>query len=180
MWRRYSVDHTFSSSGQTPGPSNERMQSKLFFLAQFCSCHSEQASSLPLTIQTREEIDRISLVGTGSSNQPTGIINQAGINSVQFGSGNGGAPTNYDQLLDALYEIQNAKGNQPSATIHHPRTARDYGKLKATDNQPLLKPEMLRSIPYLISQTLPVGGNVGSGTDLSSLLWVTSRNYLSE
>ena len=77
-----------------------------------------------------EEIDKISLVGTGASNQPTGIVNQSGINTVDFGSGAGAAPTDFSELIDAKYEIMNAKGSVENlSAIHHPRTLRDYAKL---------------------------------------------------
>jgi HK97 family phage major capsid protein len=112
-------------------------------------------------------IDQGALIGTGTSNQPTGIVNQSGINTVSFGT-NGSAPTNYDELVDGYYEIANAKGSLPNSLVMHPRSFRDYAKLKDSQNQPLVKPSVLNDISMFQSQAISTTLDQGTSTGVAS------------
>ena len=50
-----------------------------------------------------QKIDQTAINGTGSSNQPTGILNTTGIGSVALAT-NGAAPT-IDKLIDSKGEV---------------------------------------------------------------------------
>lgn len=126
-----------------------------------------------------QAIETAALTGTGASNQPTGLFNTSGLNSVVFGSGNGAAPTSFDELVDSKYEILNAKGDVSNlSVIHHPRTARDYAKLKDAQNQPLQMPKFLDNISFYESQSISITETAGTGTDLSESIMGNMRNLL--
>ncbi|WP_265529099.1 phage major capsid protein [Sphingomicrobium marinum] len=115
------------------------------------------------------EFDRACLFGSGSSNEPTGLKNISGINSVSMGT-NGAAPSDYDKIIDTIYELQADNAGDPTAMIWSPRTARDYAKLKDADNNPLRVPEMVASVPKLATNAVPVDETEGTATDASSIL----------
>lgn len=115
------------------------------------------------------ELDRACLFGSGASNQPLGLYNQAGINTVSMGT-NGVTPTNWDSIIDAMYEIEVANGGPATAAIHHPRTARTFRKLRDGEGQPLMMPEALRDIAYLTTTSVPIDQEQGSGTALSTII----------
>ena len=70
---------------------------------------------------TALEVDRVALLGSGSAPEPTGISNVTGVGEVDMGT-NGAAITDYDEILDALQEIQDANAQDPTAAIMAPRT----------------------------------------------------------
>jgi len=73
-------------------------------------------------------IDLACIAGSGSSNQPTGILNTAGIGSVAIGT-DGGVPT-YDHMVDLETEI--AVDNADIGTMAYLTTPGIRGKLKKT------------------------------------------------
>lgn len=117
------------------------------------------------------ELDRACLFGSGASSQPLGLFNQTGINTVSMGD-NGGTPDNFDDLLDAIYEIELANGGPATAAIHHPRTARTYRKLKDGQNQPLMMPEALRSLQFLPTTSVPINQTQGTASGICSSILV--------
>lgn len=115
------------------------------------------------------QFDYAGLYGTGSSNEPTGIVNQAGINTVSMAT-NGAAPTNYDKLIDAIYENQLDNAADPTAMIWHPRTGMTLAKLKDGDNNPMSIPEMVARVPKLATTSMPIDETQGTSTDASSII----------
>lgn len=73
-------------------------------------------------------VDLGAIAGTGASNQPTGILNTAGVGLVAIGT-NGGAPT-YEHMVDLQTAIDDA--NAVLGTIAYLTTAVMRGKLKKT------------------------------------------------
>lgn len=73
-------------------------------------------------------LDLAALNGSGASNQPTGILQTAGIGSVAIGT-NGGAPT-YDHMVDLEAAIENA--NADGAQMGYLTTPGIKSKLKKT------------------------------------------------
>lgn len=55
-----------------------------------------------------------------------------------------------------------------TAAIWHPRTARDFRKLKATDNQPLVAPDPIPALPKLATTSVPTNLNQGTAVGLAS------------
>lgn len=115
------------------------------------------------------ELDRACLFGTGASNQPAGLFNTPGINTVSMGI-NGATPANFDNLLDAMYEIEANNGGPATAAIYHPRTARTYRKLKDGQSQPMRMPEALQSMRFLPTTSVPINQTQGSISTASSIL----------
>ncbi|HXH53544.1 MAG TPA: phage major capsid protein [Sphingomicrobium sp.] len=110
------------------------------------------------------------LYGTGpGNNQPTGLGNISGIASVSMGN-NGAALTNYDKIIDTIYELQLANAGDPSAMIYHPRTGAALAKLKDSQNNPLTVPEMVAKVPKLVTTSVPIDQTQGTSTDASSIL----------
>lgn len=108
------------------------------------------------------EIDRAGLRGSGASNEPTGIINTTGINSVT-----GGAQTNYDDFVDALFELWN--DNVPADRIGpfavSPATMKVLRKLKTgiTGDQTTLGPPPGLP-PFLVSKSLDNASSPATST----------------
>ncbi len=46
-------------------------------------------------------------------------------------------------------EVHIMENHEPTAMIYAPRTAGQYDRLKATDNQPLVRPASMQEIPHL-------------------------------
>ncbi|MBL3529147.1 MAG: phage major capsid protein [gamma proteobacterium endosymbiont of Lamellibrachia anaximandri] len=136
------------------------------------------AQSLALTL------DSAALYGTGASNQPTGIINTTGINTVSMGA-NGAALTGYGDLVDAYYELAADNAGPPSAAIMAPRTLAEYAKLVDGNSQPLQKPDLVSGLPFHTTTNMPVDETQGTATDASSIivgdfsqLWIGIRQQL--
>jgi len=118
------------------------------------------------------QLDSAALIGTGLSDEPTGILNTSGINAVSMGT-NGAAFANWDAWLDALYELELDNVPGPYTSVMHPRTARDLRKLKtglSGDNTPLVMPQSVAEISRRISTELPIDETQGTATDASSVI----------
>jgi HK97 family phage major capsid protein/HK97 family phage prohead protease len=99
------------------------------------------------------ELDRVALIGSGTPPEPRGISNTSNVNSVA----GGGAQTNYDKLIDALYECWVDNVPVTSAIVMHPRTFQTYAKLKeSTTDAPLARPPVLEGIPFLQTTGLSI------------------------
>lgn len=114
-----------------------------------------------------EELDRALLFGSGASNQPTGLFSITGINSVSMGT-NGAIPASYDNLIDAMYEIQLRNGAQPSGFLMHPRTGRTYAKLKDANSNPLTEPEMTKAVRRFVTTAVPIDQTQGTAVGVAS------------
>ena len=124
-----------------------------------------------------DAIDTAAINGSGSSSQPTGILQTSGIGSVAGGT-NGLAPT-LDHLLDLKKEV--AVDNADVATCGYLTNAKVeavLAKAKDSQNQYLLSPfgvELGRS--QIAGRRLEVSNNVpsnltkGSGTNLSAIVY---------
>lgn len=113
------------------------------------------------------ELDRACLFGSGTGNEPRGLYNTAGINAISMGV-NGAAPASFDPLVDLLFELENANAMAPTAAIWHPRTARDFRKLKDGDGQPLVAPEPIPMLPKLATTSVPTDLDQGTAVDAAS------------
>lgn len=91
-----------------------------------------------LTAAMAATFDTACLTGTGLTNQPKGL-QYWGINTVSMGA-NGGTPTDYSKLLDAIAAVR-AQHGEPTAFIWNSRTARTFdGLVSSVDSQPLIPP----------------------------------------
>ena len=134
-------------------------------------------------------IDLAALRGTGSSNQPTGIANTSGINTVAIGT-NGGTPT-FDHLLDMEGTLEDTNALRGTlGYVMHPKVKRVLKKTKVaqysgqTDGQYVILPmsdQNLRDIIGYNFQTttqIPTNLTKGSGTNLSEIYFGNWRELL--
>jgi HK97 family phage major capsid protein len=103
------------------------------------------------------EWDRVALVGTGTNNEPRGILNTTGVTSTALT----GAPANYDFLVDAYGVVQD-NNYDVQAAISSPRVGRQLAKLKDTTNQPLNAPASIAKVPWSETTSVPVADGGGS------------------
>lgn len=115
------------------------------------------------------ELDRAAFFGSGTGNQPLGLFNISGMNSVSMGA-NGAAPSSYDPLIDAIYELEVDNAGAPSAAVFHPRTAKTFRKLKDSQNNPLQIPDVVKTLPMLTTTSVPINQTQGTSNDCSSII----------
>jgi HK97 family phage major capsid protein len=131
-------------------------------------------------------IDRAALYGSGTNNQPLGILNYPGVNSVTIGA-NGG-PLTWNNIVQLETEI--AIDNADTGTCCYLTNARVRGKLKTT-------PKVTGQDIYLwqdtnfqqglgtvngyaayVSNQVPANGTKGTGTNLSSIVFGDFSQFL--
>lgn len=120
------------------------------------------------------ELDRVALWNDGSDDGPVGAAAVAGINEVSMGT-DGAQLSNYDKLIDAIYEMKVDNAADPTAKIMHPRTAASLAKLKDGQNNPLSVPEMVASVPTLQTTSAPIDETQGTADEASSILFGNYR-----
>tara|TARA_R110000751_G_scaffold180038_3_gene286502 strand:+ start:1942 stop:3183 length:1242 start_codon:yes stop_codon:yes gene_type:complete len=157
-------------------PTFELQQLVANTLAVRCQATAELAQDSPdfgsqlLNVMGRalaQEIDRVGLFGTGLSNQPTGIHNTAGIQTVAAV----GTPADYSpfvsglqKLLEANVPLERAEKN----AVMSPRTWGTLESLQATDDQPLMRPRALDRMVFRPTTSVP--NNLGEGEDESLVM----------
>jgi Phage capsid family. len=120
------------------------------------------------------EVDRVGLVGTGLDNQPRGIVNTPGIQTIAAV----GSPTHQDmvtgmqRLLEANVPLEAAQRN----AIMSPRTWATLASLQATDGQPIMRPEALKEMAYRVTQSIP--NDLGAGDDESQIIMGDFRDLV--
>lgn len=120
------------------------------------------------------ELDRVCIEGSGSGNEPAGILNIAGIGDVAGGA-NGAAPT-WDNIIDL--ETAVAQDNADVGSLMYLTNAKARGKLKKTRIESGA-PEMvwpnnsalINGYSTMITNNVPSDLTKGSGTDLSAILF---------
>ncbi len=93
-------------------------------------------------------------------------MRRAGANNAHVGA----ALTNYDSLIDAIYEMQLDNAADPTAAIMHPRTLASLAKLKDGNSNPMTVPEMVARMPMLTTTAAPIGETQGTATNASSIV----------
>lgn len=112
--------------------------------------------------------------GSGTGNEPRGIINTSGVGQVSLGA-NGATPT-FDNIYDALYQVESSNG-AASAWLMHPRTKNSLRKIKDsqghyiyTVSPSLREPDSLVGIPVFLTTQIPTNLTVGTSTDCSYII----------
>lgn len=108
-------------------------------------------------------------IGFGAAgSEPLGIVGTSNILSVAAAT-NGDSLDDYSKLIEAVYQLQ-SNNAQPSAVIMSPREYKAVNGFADTTGQPLLKPEGLRNIPFVVSPSVPTNQTQGSSTDASTII----------
>lgn len=113
------------------------------------------------------EIDRVGLMGSGAGNEPTGIYNTTGIQTVPAV----GTPTNYSAFVSGLQKLLETNVDLALAernAIMSPRTWGTLEGLVATDNQPMQRPRSLDRMTFRPTTSIP--DNLGVGTNESVVI----------
>lgn len=118
--------------------------------------------------------DNAFITGTGTGNQPTGIVNTTGVNEATLGA-NGATPT-FDNIYDALYQVESNNG-LASAWIMHPRTKNTLRKIKDSQGHyiynvaPSVKePDTLVGLPVFLTTQILTNFTVGTSNDCSYII----------
>jgi HK97 family phage major capsid protein len=73
------------------------------------------------------KVDMAALYGSGTNDEPTGVVNTSGVTKTNVAA-NGGPPT-WDALVDSVGRVRDAN-ETVTAQVMADRTARSLGKLK--------------------------------------------------
>jgi HK97 family phage major capsid protein len=130
------------------------------------SVNLDQALITALTAAFAAELDRVALIGSGSSNQPLGVSKTSGVGSYSMGT-NGLAPANYQPFIEALGVLQAANANDPTAVILNPHVNKELNSLVDTLGQPMRKPDAIQNLPFLVTSKLPQTETQGSSNAAS-------------
>jgi HK97 family phage major capsid protein len=89
------------------------------------------------------ELDRVALVGSGASNQPTGLFNDSDITTE---AADANWPDDYEALVTSMANIYAANGQDVNGVVMHPT---NWGSLAAaadSTGQPLARPPALSAV----------------------------------
>jgi HK97 family phage major capsid protein len=117
-----------------------------------------------------ETLDLAAIAGTGSSNQPTGILSTSGIGAVAMGTN--GAALTYDVVADLIGQVadDNAEGGS-LAFVTNTKVRRAASKLKDSQDRPFGLNVVFQGVPVAYTNLVTSAGTKGSGTGLSTLLY---------
>ena len=128
------------------------------------SINLERELPLILARALAVEIDRAGLIGSGTSNEPRGIVNYTGLTANGFG---GGAISGYQPLLQARGALHNAN-ERLTAFVMSSRDENAFASLIDTQGQPLQMPRVLEQVQMLHTTAMPADG--GTGDDESTII----------
>lgn len=117
-------------------------------------------------------IDLAAIAGSGSSNQPRGVLNTSGIGSVVGGT-NGAAPT-WDHVVDLESALANA--NAPAGALGYLTNTKVRGKLKktqmfsGTNGIPVWQGGELNGVSARVSNQVPSNLTKGSANGVCSAI----------
>lgn len=116
------------------------------------------------------EIDRVAINGSGSSNQPTGILNTSGIGSVAGGT-NGAAP-DWADIIDLESAVANA--NADVGSLYYITNTKVRGKLKqtekATGTAQFVWTDSLNGYQALVTNQVPSNLTKGTASGVCSAI----------
>lgn len=112
-------------------------------------------------------LDEAVFFGTGQNEQPLGIANTPGVQSVSLGT-NGAALAGYAPFLDAQLALETANEGKVTAIVLAPRTNRTLNGLVDLQGQPLNKPPVLANVPILATTGVPVNQTQGTANNASA------------
>lgn len=117
------------------------------------------------------ELDRVSLFGSGSGEEPKGIhtYDTSTIAEVSMGT-NGAALDSYDKLSEGYFTVL-GQNITPTAAVYAPRTAQTLDQLKtAVDLTPLPAPPSWQALQKFVTKQVPVNLVRGSASNASSVI----------
>lgn len=117
-----------------------------------------------------QAIDLAAINGTGTSNQPRGIMATVGIPTLPLGT-NGAAMT-IDTAADMIGLLADANAPAgPMGFVSNAKVRRAAMKLKDAQNRPFGMAEVFKNEPVTFSNQVPGNLTKGTGTNLSAILY---------
>jgi HK97 family phage major capsid protein len=116
-------------------------------------------------------LDAAAISGSGTSNQPRGILNTSGIGSVAMGT-NGG-PITWSAVIDLIgqVEVANATGGGFCTNAKVVRSARKTSRVSGQDAMIMEAPDRLAGYPVGVTNLVPSNLTKGTSTDCSALIF---------
>lgn len=113
-----------------------------------------------------QELDRVVFLGTGSSNEPSGLDTISGVLALAHDS----TIDDYSPLVTARRNLMRENAQGISAWIMHPDTEAVFGGLADTTGQPLAYPPVLdRPTPMRWLTTTQLPTDLGTGTNETTI-----------
>lgn len=109
------------------------------------------------------ELDRAALRGSGVDPEPTGILNQEGVNTKVLAA-NGETPTSFAPLTSAVGRLLQLN-HEPNGIIYSAREATTFGELTDEQKQPLRRPSLLDGVTEFSSNQVPTNLTVGTAEE---------------
>ena len=114
-------------------------------------------------------LDLAAINGSGTSNQPLGILGTSGIGSVAMGTN--GAALTYDAVADLVGAVADANAEAGSlAFLTNTKVRRAAAKLKDSQNRPLGEDVVFQSLPRAFSNQVPSNLTKGTASGICSAL----------
>ena len=127
-----------------------------------------------------EKIDQTIINGSGTGNEPEGILNTSGIGAVTLGT-NGAAPS-YGKLIDLIAAVAQDDADESSNVfIMNPVTEaflRKTPKVSSTDSVMILEGSTIAGRQVVVSSNIPSNLTKGTGTGLSAIIYGNMRDAI--
>ncbi len=78
--------------------------------------------------------------------------------------------TAYSDLTAPISALLTNNAPMPTAFLMHPRTLFEYSDLLDGDNNPLVKPDIIKNIPFLDTTGIGITDTVGTSTNCSKII----------
>ena len=172
------TESTGTISQVTMSPKNVAALTKFSYLMSMQSTPEiEQIIRNGFVAIIANAIDEAALNGSGSSNQPTGVLNQTGIGSVA-GATNGAAAT-LDNLIDLKKAVSVDNADMPNcAYVTNSKVEAALSKLKDGNSAYHLSPfggeigkQTIANRRFEVTNAIPSNLSKGSGSNLSAILY---------
>lgn len=115
-----------------------------------------------------KELDRAGLRGSGTAPEIRGLINMAGVQTIDSGE-DGQVLANYAKLINAARAIKEANAPAPTAAIMSPREDETIALFTDTTGQPLRRPDALTGWQFPVTSQIPTNLTVGESDDCSEI-----------
>lgn len=141
------------------------------------SISMEQVVRDDLAKQIALALDTAAVNGSGASNQPRGVMNQAGIGVVAMGTN--GAALTFDAAADLMGAVADVNAERGAVGfLTNTKVRRAAAKLKDTQGRPLGMDVVFQGMPRAFSNVVPSNLTKGTGTNLSAMLYGNWRELL--
>lgn len=140
------------------------------------SAEAFQAIEHEITSALALRLDYAAIRGAGTSNEPQGVRNAAGVTVTPLAT-NGATPTNYGEIVDHIANVWGANF-EPTAALMSSRSAKTYAKLADTTGQPLRAPKVVEDLPFKVTNQIPNDLTTGTATGVTSEIYVADWREL--